>query len=830
MRNLKLALRVLLRSPFVTAVAILSLALGIGTNTAIFSMLHSVLLRPLPVEAPRELVNLEAPGPKPGSQSCGMAGNCDVVFSYPMFRDLERNPGPFTGIAGHSASDANIAFKGQASSADILLVSGSYFPVLGLRPAIGRLFTQDDDRTVGSNFVTVLGYGYWQNRLGGDPSVLGSSIIINGQTFTIIGVAPQGFDGTTVGRRPQLYVPLSMRSKLSTWWDQFEERRSYWIYLFARRKPGVSLEQARTAINAIYSPIVNDIEAPLQKGMSDPTMVQFRAKKLVVEDGFRGQSELHNSTRTPLLLLFAITGIVLLTACANIANLLLARAAGRSLEMSVRLSLGATRKHLLTQLLTESLMLSMIGGAVGLLVARGTLLAFSALLPTDSQIFRPELSGTMMWFAAGLSVLTGFVFGLFPAMHSTRPDLMGGIRGNSGQISGARTAARFRTSLATAQIALSMTLLISAGLFLKSLVNVSKIDLGLRPDSLVAFGITPVASGYTPRQAQALFERVETELAAIPGVTGVTATTVRILSGSNWGQDVSVQGIKREPDMDMGSRTTLVGPDYFHTLGAELIAGREFTVADGLGASKVAIVNEAFAKKFKLGSDAVGKFIAEGLSDSLDIEIVGLVRDNKYSDVKDPTPPVFVRPWRQDSLAGGLTFYVRGKVAPTQLLREIPNVMKRIDANLPLEQLMPVPQQIADNTYMDRMISTMASAFATLATLLAAIGLYGVLAYSVAQRTRELGVRMALGASAGTVRVLVLRQVAVMTLIGGLLGIGSAFALGRAARSLLFGLEGYDVATVAGATVLLAMVAFGAGYLPARKASKISPMQALRYE
>jgi len=293
---------------------------------------------------------------------------------------------------------------------------------------------------------------------------------------------------------------------------------------------------------------------------------------------------------------------------------------------------------------------------------------------------------------------------------------------------------------------------------------------------------------------------------------------------------VSVQGIKREPDMDMGSRTTMVGPDYFRTIGAELLAGREFTVADGLGAGKVAIVNEAFVKKFKLGTDAVGKFIAEGQSDSLDIEIVGLVRDNKYSDVKDPVPPVFVRPWRQDSIMGGLTFYVRGKIAPAQLLKEIPNVMKRLDANIPLEQLMTVPQQIADNTYMDRMISTMATAFATLATLLAAIGLYGVLAYSVAQRTRELGVRMALGASAGTVRALVLRQVAVMTLIGGTLGIASAFALGRAARSLLFGLEGYDVVTVAGATLLLSMVAFGAGYLPARKASRISPMQALRYE
>ena len=516
MRNLKLAFRVLLRSPFVTAVAIVSLALGIGTNTAIFSMMHELLLRPLPVPESKQLVNLSAVGPKPGSQSCGLPGDCDVVFSYTMFRDLERSPGPFSGIAGHYPFGANLAYRGQSSNGEALLVSGSYFPTLGLRPAAGRLFTPDDDRTPGANFVAVLSHAYWRSRLGADPSVLNSSITVNGQSFTIVGVAPEGFEGTTVGRRPVIYVPISMRGKVSPGWDQFEERRSYWVYVFARRKPDVSLEQARVAINAIYSPIINDVEAPLQKGMSDPTMVQFRAKKITVEDGRRGQSSVHRDTRTPMLMLFAITGIVLLTACANIANLLLARAAGRSLEMSVRLSLGAARRHLLAQLLTESLLLAAMGGVASLLVAKWTMVSFARMLPSSSQLLHPELSGIMLLFAAGLSVLTGFAFGLFPALHSTRPDLMGGIRGNAGQITGARTAARFRTSLATAQIALSMTLLISAGLFLRSLVNVSRVDLGLRPDSLVTFGISPEVSGYTTEQSQVLLERVEAELAAIP--------------------------------------------------------------------------------------------------------------------------------------------------------------------------------------------------------------------------------------------------------------------------------------------------------------------------
>ncbi len=371
MRNLNLAFRVLLRSPFVTAVAVLSLALGIGTNTAIFSMMHTLLLRALPVEAPEELVNLGAPGPKPGNQSCSMPGPCEGVFSYQMFRDLERSTGPFSGIGGHYALEVNTAYKGQASSGDALLVSGSYFPVLGLRPAAGRLFAPDDDRVPGANFLGVLSHAYWQSRLGGDPGVINSSIVVNGHALTIIGVAPRGFDGTTLGRRPQVYVPLSMRAQMTPGFDRFDNRRSYWIYLFARRKPGVTLAQADAAVNAIYSPIINDVEAPLQEGMSDPTMVQFRARKILVEDGRRGQSEVHADSRTPMLMLFAITAIVLLTACANIANLLLARGAGRSLEMSVRLSLGAGRPQLLAQLLTESLLLAVMGGLVSLVVAKG---------------------------------------------------------------------------------------------------------------------------------------------------------------------------------------------------------------------------------------------------------------------------------------------------------------------------------------------------------------------------------------------------------------------------------------------------------------------------
>jgi predicted permease len=831
MRNIKLAFRMLLRAPFVSAVAVLSLALGIGTNTAIFSFTDELLLRPLPVRDPERLVNLSAPGPKPGSQSCSQAGDCNAVFSYAMFRDLEQSPADFSGIAGHVGFGANIAYKGQTSNEPGLLVSGSYFPVLGINPAAGRLFAVDDDRTIGANFLAVLGYDYWKAKLGGDRAVIGTPIIINGQTFTIIGVAPEGFEGTTLGRRPAIYVPLTMRAQVVPGWKGFENRQSYWVYLFARLKPGATLAHAKTAINAVYRPIITDVEVPLQKGMSEATMAKFKVKEIGAEDGRRGQSSVHHEARTPLIMLFAITGIVLLIACANIANLLLARAAGRSMEMAVRLSLGANRRQLLAQLLTESLVLALIGGAVSLVVARWTLAGIFAMMPNDgANLFTPHLSMSMIFFAALLSVGTGLAFGLFPALHSTRSDLVTSIRGNAGQISAARSATRFRTTLATAQIALSMALLISAGLFIKSLDNVAHVELGLRPDSLVTFEIEPELNGYSRARSHIFLDRVQTELAAIPGVTGVTAAQVPLLSGSNWGSTISVEGITPVPDQDMNTRVNEVAAGHFRTIGATMLSGREFTPADAAGAPKVAIVNEAFAKKFDLGKDAVGKHVAFGSKGPLDIEIVGLVRDNKYSDVKDSVPPVMVTPWAQDTTVGDLNFYVRTSLSPDQLLRTIPAVIKKLDPNLPVEGLKTMPQQVRDNTFLDRMISTMAAAFAVLATILAAVGLYGVLAYSVAQRTREIGVRMALGADGGNVRGMVLRQVGLMTGVGAVIGIAAAFGLGRLARSLLYGLSGTDPWVMAGATLLLAAVALGAGYVPALRASRISPMEALRYE
>jgi len=830
MRNLRLAVRTLFRTPFVTIVAVLSLALGIGANAAIYSLFNEMLLQPLPVSHPERLVNFKGPGPQNGNNSCNSAGGCDEVFSYPMFRDLERATTAFSGLGAHYLFGANIAMPGQtAINGRALFVSGSYFPVLGLRAALGRLLTPNDDHTIGGNYVTVVSFPFWETQLGSDPSVVGKQIVINGHPMTILGVAPSGFTGTTLGERPYVFVPISMRGVMNQGWTGFDDRSSYWVYIFGRLKPGATIEQASASINTVYHHLINDIEVPLQKGVSEKNLAQFKAKKLLLSDGRKGQSNMIKGSRTPLVMLFTITGIVLLIACANIANLLLARAANRTMEMAVRLSLGATRGQLIAQVLTESTLLAFLGGVVSIVVAHWTLNGIVALLPAQTaKDLDFTLSMPVIWFTASVSIVTGILFGIVPALSSTRPDLVTELRNNSGKLAGGRGAARFRASLVTAQIALSMALLIAAGLFIESLRNISRVDLGIKIDNVATFAISPGKNAYDSTRKVQFFGRVEQELAAVPGVAGVTSASVPLLSNSNWGRGVSVEGFQKDPDTDVDSRFNAVGANYFHVLGVPLLAGRDFAATDDDHSMKVAVVNEAFAKKFKLGPNAVGRHMSIG-NDSLNITIIGLAKNAKYSEVKDQVPPVFFVPWRQVEI-GQNYFYVRSALPQDQILRAIPQVIRKLDANLPVEQLKTLPQQVRDNVAIDRMISVLSAAFAVLATLLAAVGLYGVLAYSVAQRTREIGVRMALGASSGNVGGMVLRQVGTMTLIGGVIGIAGAIALGRGAQSLLYELKGWDPLVIAIATLVLAMVAVGAGLIPALRASRVDPMQALRYE
>ncbi len=831
MGNLKLAFRTLFKTPFVTAVAIVSLALGIGANAAIFSLFNETLLQPLPVYRPSELVNLGAPGPKPGSQSCNMAGDCEQVFSYSMFRDLQREQKVFTGIAAHRLFQVNLAYKGETMSGAGEMVSGSYFPVLAIRPALGRLLGPQDDASIGQSAVVVLAYECWRTRFGSNAGVLDQPLIVNGRPFTIVGVSPEGFRGTTLGVTPQVFVPITMRAVAEPGFKDFFDRTDYWAYLFARLKPGVTIDQARASINVPYHAILDDVEASLQKEMSQQTMKRFRARQALVEPGVNGQSNIRKGAREPMTLLLCVTAFVLLIACANIANLLLARSATRASEMAVRLSIGGSRWQLVRQLLTESCLLAVLGGLAGLLVARWTLDGIPSLLPSEAtNALRLALDPAVLLFAAVLTVATGFLFGLFPALHSTRADLVSILKGQSGQPSGARGAARFRTGLAVVQIALSMTLLVSAGLFTRSLLNVSRVDIGLRVDNLVTFAVSPQLNGYTDQRCLDLFKDLEDDLKALPGVTAVTDSLVPLLADSSWGNNVTVEGFAAGPDTDVNSRYNAIGPDYFRTLRTPLLAGREFTRADTNGAAKVAIVNEQFAKKFNLGRNPLGKHMSHGGDKSMDVEIVGLAKDSKYNQVKDEVPPLFFRPYRQRPRTGFLTFYVQTALAPEQLLPTIRKAVAKRDPNLPVDRLRTMAQQVRDNVFLDRFITTLSAGFAALATLLAAVGLYGVLAYTVAQRTRELGLRMALGAAPSRVRSMVLAQVGWMTLGGCAIGLLAAFGVGRVAQSLLFELKAHDPSVLAGATVVLSLVAFGAGLVPAYRASQIDPMKALRYE
>ncbi len=832
MPSLRLALRALFKSPFVTIVAVLSLALGIGANAAIFSLFNEVLLRALPVPHPERLVYLAAPGPTQGSHSDDVEGPHDAIFSYPMYRDLERLQTVFTGLAAHRLFGANMAFHGATLNGDGLYVSGSYFATLEITPAVGRLISPADDRVVGGGPVAVVSYNFWRDHLGADARVVGDRILVNGQPMTVIGVAPQGFDGTNLGAAPDVYVPISMRPALDPLFHGVADRTNYWAYVFGRLKPGVTMTQASVAMNAVFHPIITDVEAPQQKDLSAGTMARFKARSLVVRDGKRGSSMLRDDRRASLYLLLGITAVVLLIACANIANLLLARGANRATEMAVRLSLGASRTHLVAQLLTESCVLALMGGVASLLVARTTLGLLGALLPShEGAILHFQLDSTALLFTAALSVGTGILFGVFPALHATSPDLVTTLREGVGKHSGSRGAARFRSSLVTAQIALSTALLICAGLFVQSLRNLGKVDLGMDITNVVAFHLSPGRNGYGWQRSREELQRVEDQLRALPGVSEVPSSLVPLLTGTNWDNSVNVEGFRRDPDTDTDAYFDEVGPGYFAAMHIPLVSGREFTAADVFGSPKVAVVNEAFAKKFGLGRDAVGKFMSQGpMGKKLDMQIVGVVKNTKYSGLRNEERPIYVTAFRQDTTFTWVTYYARATSSPDALVHEIPALVSRVDPNVPVQDLTTMEAQVRENISLDRLVSALSASFASLATLLAAIGLYGVLAYSVAQRTREIGVRMALGADAGRVRRLVFRQVGVMVLVGGVVGIAAALLIGRSAGSLLYQLKAYDPLITAVAATLLAVVSFAAGYLPARKASRVDPMQALRYE
>jgi predicted permease len=832
--TLKFAFRSLRKTPGFTAVVVLTLALGIGANTAIFSLFEQFVLRSLSVPEPDRLVNLSAPGPRIGSTSSGIAGGSEDVFSYPMFRDLERMQDVFTGIAAHQLFKANLAYKGQVKDGAGLFVSGSYFPVLGVHPALGRLLGPADDSQTGANPVAVLSYDYWQSHFGSNPNVLNDALIVNGKLLTIVGVAPRGFSSTIPGVKPQVFVPITLKGTINrrdfNLHRDFENRQAYWLNLFARLKPGISAERARTRINVAYRAVLNDVEAPLQVGMSPQTLARFRAKEIVLSEGARGRSQFSTALRTPFLLLLGVTALVLLIACSNIANLLLARYTARSSEIALRLSLGASRWQILVQLLAESCLFAVFGGIAGLACAYWTEYLTALFLPTDfSGTLSARIDGTALLFTTGLTGVVVLLFGLMPALRGTQADLSTMIKSQGGSIASARGTVRLRATLIGGQTVMAMLLLVSAGLLIKSLSNIGRVDLGVKVDSLVTLRISPELNGYTPVRSRALFERLEENLAAIPGVTGVTASFIPILADTDENYSVSVQGYSASAETSHDASLNKIGTDYFRTLGIPLISGREFNMSDAAGTAPVAIVNEQFVRKFNLGADAIGKWMGYG-GDKLNLRIVGVVQNAKYSGVKGETPPQFFLPYRQDDTLGAMSFYVRAVLPPEQVLSLAAKAVAHLDPTLPIENPKTMARQVEDNVFLDRLISVLCTAFAALATLLAAIGLYGMLAYAVAQRTKEIGVRMALGAQPHRVAWPIVRNALGLAMVGVVVGGLIALALARVVRGILFGVEPDDPSALIGAGILLFAIAGAAAWIPAWRASKVNPIVALRTE
>jgi putative ABC transport system permease protein len=833
LQDLRYAARSLARRPMVTAVTALSLALGIGVNSALFSVFDHLLLRHLPVASPDQLVLITSPGPRPGGTSTSAAGRNEAVFSYPLFRDLERltNAG-LSSIVAHRDFSVNLAFRNQTQHGEGLLVSGAYFSTLGVVPAAGRLITPDDDRAPDGQPVAVLSHAYWTNRFGANPSVIDDTLYVNGRPMTIVGVAPEGFAGTTAMETPQVFVPLATSDRLSAGPGR-ESRRDHWLYAFGRLDAAVTREQAERRLNVAFGALIRDVEYPVLQGAlgSDRRRSEFQARRILLRDGSGLRNADSDRLGTFAIVLFGITGFVLLIACANVANLLLARATDRSAEIALRLSMGASSARLIRLLLAEACLLGLLGGVAALAVSRGTLTWLLTLVPLEDRGALPiAIDGRVLFFTLALGLATGLAFGLAPALYGTRRGVAEAIRAGAPRASGSPAAMKTRTALATTQIALATALLATAGLFIVSLVNLARVELGIKTEGLMTFRISPYLNGYSLDHTRALFEQVEDGVRGLPGVTSVGESTIVLLGNDGWTQNVSVEGFDASPDADLQTSSALVGPGYFTTIGIPILAGRDFTRADAGPSTTVAIVNQAFARKFNLGSQVVGSRLALGRGRKpFDIEIVGLVRDARHTAVRESNPPQMFLPYRQNPVRS-ITFYVRSTVAAQPLVSSIAAVIARADRNLPLENVRTMNEQLWNSMTGDRVVATLSSSFAGLATILAGIGLYAMLAHIVARRVREMGIRIALGARRVDVQRLVFAHVGRITLIGGGIGAALALGLGQLGRSVLVGLDGSVPAIVGAAVLLVVVVAFAAGLAPARRAALVNPVDALRAE
>ncbi|HXJ91377.1 MAG TPA: ABC transporter permease [Terriglobia bacterium] len=837
LQDLRYGLRQLGRAPGLTAVVVLSLALGIGANTAIFSVINAAMLRMLPVQNPERLVQIGFQG-RHSDNGESFAGQS---FSYPLYKELREQNQVFTGISAFNYWDSFNAYpvgSGTGGSGEPVkgqLVSANFFSVLGVNAVVGRTFAPDEDKGAGAHPVAVISYALWSRLFARDPAAIGKKLAIEGLPFTIIGVAPAHFSGVNPGRNCDVWAPVSMQPLVApSEYDLLTSKDTNWLTLMARLKPGVSSEQARAGLDVPYQRLLHELDT---SGWSQQQRNNFFSRRVVLLPAAQGTNYLREEFARPLFLLMGMVALVLLIACANVANLLLARASVREREIAIRLALGAGRHRLIRQLLTESVMLALMGGALGVLFAYwGSPVLVALMAQGHSQVtldVHPDLP--VLGFTLLIAVVTGLAFGLAPALRATRTRETLSVQAGSRHLTVSRAGRNLGRVLVVSQVALSLVMIVGAGLLVRTFRNLETLDPGFSRDRILLFGLDPTKAGYKDERAAQLRKQIQERIEQVPGVRSASFSFLTPISGGGWDNNAEyVEGYTPRPGENTDVYINAVGTRFFQTLGIPLILGRDFGEQDQAGSTLYMVINQTMARRFFAGRNPIDKHVQLGpWSGRQGCEIIGVVGDSKYLSLRERVPlTTYINVAQLPPAMGprGVTFEVSSAVPPMSLVPQVRNLLQSIDSRLSASDVNTLAEQVDSSLYQEKLVSALSTFFGVLALALACIGLYGVMAYAVARRTNEIGVRMALGAQRSRILQMVLREALLLAVIGVVIGLPAAWAATRSISSMLYGLNPADPVTILVATFLMAAVAGLAGYVPARRAARVDPMVALRYE